>query len=104
MSDRFVSPAPPPTAREREILELLIEECAEVTQRATKALRFGLSEVQSGQNLTNAERIAFEVGDVLEVVDMAVREGVAPDREIQAGRVLKRAKLRRFMQTTKEGA
>jgi len=39
--DKFVSPCPPPTAREREIAEIIIEECAEIQQRATKLLRFG---------------------------------------------------------------
>jgi hypothetical protein len=30
MTDRFVSPCPPPTAHQREIAEVLIEECGVV--------------------------------------------------------------------------
>ena len=96
---RFVSPCPPPTAREREIAEVLIEECAEVQQRATKLLRFGVRETQPGQALDNAHRLGREVGDLLEVVDMTVREGLIPADAIEQGRTVKRRQLARFMQT-----
>ena len=35
--EKFVTPGPLPTARERDILVILIKECAEVQQRAAKA-------------------------------------------------------------------
>ena len=65
MAERFVSPCKPPEGLERELLEILAEECAEVIQRVTKALRFGVDEVQPGQPHTNAQRISYEMGDVL---------------------------------------
>ncbi len=46
MVEKFTTPAPLPTAYQREILTILIEECAEVQQRATKMLRFGIEETQ----------------------------------------------------------
>jgi NTP pyrophosphatase (non-canonical NTP hydrolase) len=58
------------------LLDLLIEECAEVIQRVTKAKRFGLEEVQAGQELNNKERLRLEVRDVLEIVNMLHREGI----------------------------
>lgn len=52
------------------LLSCLAEECAEVAQRASKALRFGLHEIQPGQQLNNAQRIAVEILDVLVLVEM----------------------------------
>lgn len=37
-----------------------MEECAEVAQRVSKALRFGVDDVQPGQPLDNRERIIGE--------------------------------------------
>lgn len=96
--DRFVTPYPPPTPYEREIIEILIEECAEVQQRGTKMLRFGVREVQPGQSLTNTARLAHEVGDLLEIIDLAVNAGLMDPRDIEAGRVHKRAQLKKYMQ------
>lgn len=56
--------------RTEHLLIKLIEECAEVQQRATKALRFGLSETQPGQTLSNACRLADEVMDLMAAVEM----------------------------------
>ena len=42
------------------LLDCLAEECAEVIQRVCKAQRFGLREVQPGQEMTNADRILYE--------------------------------------------
>jgi len=64
MSKKFISPEKAPEGIERELLTILIEECAEVQQRATKALRFGLNEVQEGQTLNNIERMSEEIGDL----------------------------------------
>ena len=99
MSDRFISPCALPTPRQCEILVILIEECAEVQQRATKALRFGMGEIQPGQPDTNSARLAGEIGDLSAVLDMAVREDMLSDRLIARQRVLKERKLVKYMQT-----
>lgn len=97
--DKFRSLAPRPTEHEREILEILAEECAEIGKGCIKALRFGLPEVQPGQAFSNTVRIAHEVGDFLEVVDLAVREGILQPLAIEDGRAHKRLQLAKFMQT-----
>ena len=56
--------------RDEHLLSCLAEECAEVAQRVSKALRFGLEEVQPGQPFTNAERIVYELIDLKAVVGM----------------------------------
>ena len=51
-----------------ELLVLLIEECGEVIQAATKCLRFGFERLQPSYGV-NCLVLAQEVGDVLGVVD-----------------------------------
>lgn len=51
-----------------EILLLLIEECGEVIQAATKCLRFGFDREWPGYG-KNSEVLATEIGDVLGCVD-----------------------------------
>lgn len=45
-----------------------MEEAAEVTQRLSKALRFGLDEVQPGQSLNNRQRLEGEIIDLVAVL------------------------------------
>jgi len=56
--------------RTEHILCCLAEEAAEVGHRVSKALRFGLSEIQEGQALTNAQRITQELNDLLAIVEL----------------------------------
>lgn len=77
----------------------LAEEAAEVGQRASKAQRFGAYEVQPGQHATNAERLTFEMNDLLAVLDIlreeGIRfEGIGDEKAIEK----KKAKLRRYME------
>jgi hypothetical protein len=43
--------------REQHLLTILAEECGEVVQRASKAIRFGLDESQPGQLDDNKKRL-----------------------------------------------
>jgi Cu/Ag efflux pump CusA len=106
MIERFISPCNEPTPHQREVATILIEECAEVIkecveiqQRATKLLRFGIAEVQIDQPHDNAYRLGLEVGDLLEVLDLALAAGIFPAEAVAAGRHHKRAQLDRYMQT-----
>jgi hypothetical protein len=58
------------------LLTITGEEAVEVAQRASKALRFGLDEVQPGQPLSNRERLIVEINDLLAMVEMLEAEGV----------------------------
>lgn len=99
MSDRFVSWGTPVTAHERELLTILIEECSEVQQCATKAMRFGLDEIQPEQPHTNVQRLAHEIGDLVEVIARLTSIGVLAQSEIDAGRAHKVKQLAKYMQT-----
>lgn len=104
MSDRFEWKHPLPSEREREILTILIEEAAEVQQRATKLLRFGRDEVQPGQELTNAQRLSRELGDMAALVEMACDCNLVVRSEMFSQATEKRRKLRQFMKTIAQPA
>lgn len=52
------------------LLTILIEECNETAQRATKALRFGMKETQPEQDLNNEQRIIYEFNDIVATMEM----------------------------------
>lgn len=52
------------------LLLCLEEELLETAHRVSKAIRFGLDEVQPGQDKTNGERIIEELEEVIEVYSM----------------------------------
>lgn len=83
--------------RQEHLLTILAEECTEVAHRATKALRFGLGEVQPGQGLTNAERIVYELTDLLAVAMMLADEGHLVLEDQREAEVAKRAKVEKFL-------
>lgn len=87
--------------RSEHLLTCLSEECNEVGQRVSKALRFGLTEVQRGQPLNNAERIVDELNDLFAVIAILIEEGILPDFLDGSGEALtdaKRAKINRYME------
>lgn len=103
MSDKFVSPCPPPSPRLSEFMYILTEEGCEVGQRAMKALRFGDEETQPGQPFTNLERLEEEVGDFLGTVAAMVDEGYLDRERLERlADKKKNRKLPKFMQTEPE--
>lgn len=79
------------------LLAILAEESAEIAQRATKALRFGLEEVQPGHVLNNRDRILKELHDlwaVVEMLDLCVVSRDAIER--------KKAKVEYFLKYSQE--
>lgn len=85
--------------RTEYLLVKLAEECSEVAQRATKALTFGLDEVQEGQKLTNSERILLEFNDLLAVIDMLKDEAVFDEDNIVNKQLMedKKQKIEKYM-------
>jgi hypothetical protein len=79
------------------LLTIAAEEAVEVAQRATKALRFGLMEVQPGQTLTNAERLMGEFHDLLAALEMLHDEAKLPLRINRAAIDAKRVQVEKFL-------
>lgn len=86
---------------EREYLLIcLAEECAEIQHRATKALRFGLYEIEPGQELNNYTRLRDEMLDFLGVMEMfqnALEAGPIINQETIKKCTDKQDKVRKFM-------
>lgn len=64
--------------RREHLMTTTAEEAMEVGHRVTKAMRFGMSEVQPGQRLTNAERVVDEFHDLFVMMEMLREEGHIP--------------------------
>jgi len=60
--------------RKEHLMTILTEECAEVQQAVTKALRFGLNEGRDIET-TNADRLKAELNDLWAIVEMLNAEG-----------------------------
>lgn len=66
--------------RQEHLLTIAGEECAEIAQRCSKALRFGMEQIQAeaghavtgdpDESLTNRERIRKEYSDLAAVLEM----------------------------------
>lgn len=80
-----------------------MEECAEVAQRASKALRFGLDEVQQGKDLSNEQLIVEELRD-LEVTRLMLEEDGLDFRWLSdvGFSQAKRSKILRWMEYSRE--
>lgn len=81
------------------LLNLVMEECAEVAQRCSKAKRFGLEERQPG-HYNNAERIILELIDLTETVDELIDEGylkMPEGVELEVLRVARRQKMAKYL-------
>jgi hypothetical protein len=57
------------------LLVLIMEEANEVAHRASKALRFGLNEIQPGQTETNGQRMVHEMIDLAAVSRLLEERG-----------------------------
>lgn len=88
--------------RQENLLNHLTEECNEVGQRVSKALRFGLNEIQSGQLLDNAERILEELHDLISVALILQQEGVIGKVIPTVAQVeAKRAKIEKYLELSR---
>lgn len=78
------------TLQRDDLIIILIEECGEVIQAATKCLRFGFDRVEPLYG-RNSDVLAQEVGDLLAMIDaLPLDRGI-----VEAYRKLKLAKAER---------
>lgn len=97
-SERYTPNGKPLTDREREILTVLQEECAEVIQAASKLLRFGKeNHPESGE--ANTVTLSKECGD-LRYMLLMVRDADLTDAEIERkAHERKHDRMRWYMQS-----
>lgn len=86
---------------QEHLLTVVAEECAEVAQAITKALRFGLDDAHpKNGNLGNRELIAREVEDLLGALKMLELRGIIrPPTHL--GIMNKRARVHEFLEYSK---
>lgn len=88
--------------RNEHLLAIVAEECDEVSQRALKALRFTVSEVQPGQPLDNAQRLVDELNDLIGAVHKLADAGIIPDNWLSYAKVkAKGEKIERFLELSR---
>lgn len=82
---------------EREILSMLVEECAEVIHAVTKIFRHGENSYNpEKQGVNNLEQLNRELGDLFAVVAMAQKAGMVRSyKEFDIVEVIK--KKQRYM-------
>lgn len=101
------------------LLLKLIEECAEVAQRASKQMQFGAEqsqakdyvylgktkEVTTEMMLTNSKRLEGEIKDLVGVVFLLQKTGELSDKaldDLSSAILLKRDKIKKYMAYSQE--
>lgn len=74
------------------ILTCISEECSEVQKEISKALRFGIDDINPETNIANRVAIARELNDLIAVVEMAVEFFELLDADIIENRFAKETK------------
>lgn len=81
----------------REILLILQEECAEVSQAISKCFRFGPDQCKPDSDETNMQALENELGDLHAMVDLLIKNKVGvTSNGIAAAKKLKFEKLKRW--------
>jgi len=81
---------------------ILAEESAEVAQRASKIMRFGVKEVQPGQDKDNAERLIDEYTDLKALFEMLEDENILRVHHNGIHKQAKKDKVEKFLEYSKE--
>lgn len=77
--------------KNREQLDILKEECAEVIQAASKITRFGADE-------RSLARLTEEIGDLFGILEWVIKENNLSLDEIEAQVIAKQAKMLKYTQ------
>ena len=90
-------PPEPTTQLERELLDILQEECAELIEVASKVKRFGIDSDNHGEMIvTNKTLLLMEMADVQVMLDLAKRHYNLSAEELAVYMNLKVERLKQF--------
>ncbi len=93
------------TDHQEECLNILQEECAEVTQAASKIKRFVINAFNPtiADSPTNLENLEMELGDVLAMIDMCKYAGIGiTDEGLERAKQAKLERVKKWMATNLE--
>ena len=81
----------------REIMLILQEECAEVTQAVSKCMRFGPDQMKPGKERTNLNMLEEEIGDLFAMVELLVDMNIGVTNSgLEHAKVAKFEKLKKW--------
>lgn len=80
----------------KEVMSILQEECAEVTQAVSKCFRFGLDNHKPGKPLTNREHLEVELGDVKAMIELLEQKGIVDPQAVESAKHAKFEKLKQW--------
>ena len=79
---------------QEEILCILQEECAEVSQVVCKIRRFGIDQINYHSNKSQQETLEDEIGDLLCLIDIAIERKMLNLDRLHQAKQNKREKLK----------
>jgi len=80
--------------KQKEVMLIAQEECAEMIQAISKCFRFGPDDEYNG--LTNKQRLEEEVGDLLCMIRLMMNQGMVDENNVHKASVQKQIKLERW--------
>lgn len=80
--------------KEKEILSITQEECAEVVQAISKVNRFGIDAIHN--EASNRDRLTEETGDLFCMIELMIESGLIDRNKMLAAAQMKRKKLIRW--------
>jgi NTP pyrophosphatase (non-canonical NTP hydrolase) len=92
--------------RKEELLTVLQEECAEVTQAISKIFRFGEQShhPKDRKKITNYDHFITELGDILGVIKLLAEDGYLDEEKLMNAAEDKVKKLDKFMVNKNENS
>lgn len=79
--------------KNREIMLITQEECAEVVQAISKVFRFGMDASHPVTKKTNKESLEEEMGDLLCMIEMMFKQGIVDKEKVYESSLAKESKL-----------
>jgi NTP pyrophosphatase (non-canonical NTP hydrolase) len=83
-------------SKEKEILDITGEECAEVIVAISKINRFGLDNFKPGKPLTNRQHLAEELGDLQAMINLCIDHKLVNVEEVKTATYNKIEKLKQW--------
>lgn len=82
---------------DRELMNITLEECAEVTQAISKVFRFGWDSTHPDTpNVSNKMHLEEEVGDLMFMLNLLLEKGILNETNVNIAFLNKGAKLRKW--------
>lgn len=83
-------------SKDKEIMSILQEECAECIQAVSKVFRFGFDNTHPEKLQNNREHFAEEVGDLQAMIDLLLENNIVSRDQVNLARDNKFNKLRKW--------